>query len=93
MTKLMKFPELRQYSNYDCGVNAIQSVLAYYGIDVREEDLVNLTGTTKRIGTPTKGFKKAAKKFGLKYKAGKITIGMLKKYIDKRIPVIISLQA
>jgi len=38
--KILDFPELRQTFNYDCGAKALQSVLAYYGIDIREEEII-----------------------------------------------------
>jgi predicted double-glycine peptidase len=34
--KILKIPELRQAYVYDCGANAVQSVLEYYGIDIKE---------------------------------------------------------
>ena len=34
------FPELRQTYTYDCGVSCLQAVLAYYGIQIRESELL-----------------------------------------------------
>ena len=90
--KILMFPELRQTYNYDCGANAIQSILGYYGIDTRESKIMKIAGTTK-AGTTIKGIIKTLKKFGLKTKAGEMTISQIKKYIDKKIPVILVLQA
>jgi ABC-type bacteriocin/lantibiotic exporter with double-glycine peptidase domain len=92
MKKLLNFPPLRQVYQYDCGANAIQGVLDYYGIDVREGVILKMAGTTKS-GTNIRGVKKVADYFGLKYKDGAMTISDLKKWIDKKIPVIIVLQA
>ncbi len=89
----MKFPAFRQTYKYDCGAQALQCVFAYYGIDVREEKIMKMVGTNKSYGTHPEGIKKAAKEFGLKYKEGKMNIKMLKKYIDRKIPVIIAIQA
>jgi ABC-type bacteriocin/lantibiotic exporter with double-glycine peptidase domain len=87
------FPESRQCSDYDCGANAIGSVLAYYGIDLNESDIIKIAGTTKKAGTPISGMKKLFRKFKLKYKEGKMDINSLKQHIKKKVPVIIALQA
>ena len=90
--KLLKFPELRQSFDWDCGASVIQSVLVYYGIDIPEEALIKLAGTTK-CGTPITKIKATFKKYGLNFKAGKMTVDDIKKYLDKKIPVILLVQA
>ena len=90
--KILIFPELRQTYAYDCGANAVQSVLGYYGIDKREDEIMKIAGTTK-AGTSINGIIKALKKFGLKTKAEGMSISQVKKCIDKKIPVILVLQA
>lgn len=90
--KILKFPELRQTYCWDCGANAMQSVLVYYGIDIREQITMKLAKTT-RSGTPILGMKKVAKEYGLDFEAGKMTIEDIKKYLDKNIPVILLVQA
>jgi predicted double-glycine peptidase len=91
--KLLSFPEFRQTYNYDCGANALQTVLEYYGVDVREDKLMRLAGTNKNNGTPISGIIKVLKKNKLRFKVGELSIKKLKKYIDEKIPVIILLQA
>lgn len=90
--KTLKFPELRQVYHWDCGANAIQSVLVYYGFDIREDVIMELANTNKR-GTPIKGINIVAKKYNLSIKSGKMTIDDVKKYIDKKTPVILLVQA
>lgn len=90
--KILKFPELQQAYCWDCGANAMQSILAYYNIDVREQIVMKLAKTTKS-GTPISGMKKVVKKYGLNFKASKMTIEDIKKYLDKKIPVILLVQA
>jgi ABC-type bacteriocin/lantibiotic exporter with double-glycine peptidase domain len=58
--KMLKFPELRQTYEWDCGANAIQSVLVYHGIQLSEEVVIKQAKTT-RSGTPIAGIKRAAK--------------------------------
>jgi len=91
--KISNFPEIEQAFDYDCGACAMQAVLEYYGIDLREEKFIKLLGTTKKYGTAFKGFKKAAKKFKLKSIFREMSIDMLKKNIDLGRPTIIALQA
>ena len=90
--KLLTFPELRQTYEYDCGAKATEAVLEYYGFDVSESEIMKIANTT-RSGTPIKGIIKTIKKFGLKHKAGTMTLSQIKKYINKKIPVILVLQA
>jgi ABC-type bacteriocin/lantibiotic exporter with double-glycine peptidase domain len=92
MKKILDFPSLRQVYDYDCGANAIQGVLDYYGLDVREGVIMKIAKTNKK-GTTINGLKRVAKYFKIKYKEGKMTTEDLKKWIDKKIPVIIILQA
>lgn len=35
---LIDFPEVRQSTNYTCGVSALQALLYYYGISYREDN-------------------------------------------------------
>lgn len=91
--KKMVFPELRQCFFYDCGAVAMQEVLVYYGMDVPESRILKIAKTNGRIGTSPSGLKKVARKFGLKHEDGEMDINLLKKYIRKKIPVIILVQA
>jgi ABC-type bacteriocin/lantibiotic exporter with double-glycine peptidase domain len=90
--KTLKFPELHQVYNWDCGASAMQSVLTYWGFDVREEVIMKVAKTSSR-GTPIVGMKAVAKKFGLVVKSGTMTIGDIKKFLDRKIPVVLLIQA
>lgn len=92
ISKMLNFPLLRQTYEYDCGAKSLHSVLIYYNIDVSEEEIIAITKTNKK-GTPVKGIIKAAKHFGLKASEERLNIEQLKKYIKKKIPVIVLLQA
>jgi ABC-type bacteriocin/lantibiotic exporter with double-glycine peptidase domain len=91
--KIIDFPELKQSSSYDCGALAIQSVLNYYGIDVREDLIIKNAKTSKEDGTPIKGIINVLKKYKLKCVAKKMDIDELIDYIEKDVPVILLLQA
>jgi predicted double-glycine peptidase len=87
------FPTLRQVSTYDCGASALQMILQYYGIDEREEKIMESIHTNTKEGTKTEDIIKYLKRKGFKVSDGVLTINELKKYIDKKIPVIVVLQA
>jgi predicted double-glycine peptidase len=89
---ILNFPELRQTYNYDCGAKATEAVLAYFGMDIRE-DLIMKKAHTTHAGTPIKGIVKTLISHGLKCKVGKLRIYDVKNYIKKGLPVIMVLQA
>ena len=91
--KILDFPELIQTYKYDCGAKALNAVLEYYGIDVSEGEIMKIAGTDKKSGTPIEGVLKVLKKYKLKFEAGTLKISQIKRYINKKIPVILILQA
>ena len=90
--KTITLPQLRQTYGYDCGAKALQTVLVYYGIEVREDHLIKSAGTSKN-GTSIQGIIKVANKYGLKTDSRQMTINDIKGYIKQKIPVILVLQA
>jgi len=90
---LKEFPNLRQTYNYDCGAQALQSVLAYYGIDIREGEIIRVAKTTKKYGTTSHNLALAIEHYGLKYDMRERTIDEVKDLISQNVPVILSLQA
>lgn len=90
--KLLNFPEERQTYTYDCWAKATQSVLNYYWIDVRENIIMKTAWTTKD-GTPIAWIEKVAHKNWLKTTIEHMNITKIKDYVDKKIPVIVVLQA
>lgn len=90
--KVINLPRLPQTFDYDCGAKVLQTILAYYGIEIREDHLIKLARTNKS-GTPVKGIVKAAQQYRLKCIAKPMTITEVKKFLDRKIPVILLLQA
>ncbi len=95
LKSLIDFPNFRQTFYYDCGASAMHSVMAYYGMDISEKDMIRLVETHGKTGTSFFGLINVAKKVGLKYKCywSGLTISDLKRYIDKKIPVVLQIQA
>ncbi len=90
---MLLFPELRQAYDWDCGASAIQSILIYYGIDVRAGLIIEKAGTNYDYGTTPANMRAVFKSYKLKCTAGKMTIADIKDCLDKKTPVILLLQA
>lgn len=54
----------RQTTEYSCGASALQSVLAYWGKDIDERELMKLMGTTEEEGTYPEKIAGAARALG-----------------------------
>jgi predicted double-glycine peptidase len=94
MTIIKNFPEYRQVYEYDCGASALQSVLVYYGLDIREGKIMTMAKTTKKEGTTPQHLLAVAKKLGFKAEIiCPLSLMDLKKYLQNGQPVIIDLQA
>ena len=94
--KPLNVPFFSESNNLNCAPAAARSVLAYYGINKTEEELVEVMETEKNKGTPPPFFIKGIEKLGLKakfiHKQGKEEeFEMLKTYLKNNIPVIVSL--
>lgn len=83
----------RQTYDFDCGVKALQNVMAYYGVYLREDKLIRETGADKN-GTPVDKMKSIAEAKGFRVEAKEhMSIPELKCHIDNGNPVIVLLQA
>lgn len=90
---MIELHNLRQTYDYDCGAKALQTVMAYYGIDAREDDLIKDLQTSKK-GTRPVNMRRVAQKYGFKVKSGTgWTLEDIKWYINAGTPVIVLLQA
>ena len=90
--KVLDIPDTRQTYDFDCGAMAVQTVLAYYGHDIREDKLMKALGTTKD-GTDVKSIVKFFKKYGFDVVEGQLTVEQLKEAVDKGWPVLMPIQA
>ncbi len=91
---LIRLPLTRQATCYTCGVSALQSVLAYYGQEYREDELAKLLKANYRNGTAYMRIARFAEENGFSVDIHKgMSISELKTLIDKKLPVICLLQA
>ena len=92
--RMLAMPDVRQHTVYACGAAALQAILAYYGINARQDTLMQKLGTDPEIGTRWWEIERIAREYGLT--AGErehMTITDLERSIDRGIPVMIALQA
>jgi predicted double-glycine peptidase len=90
---IIDLPGGRQTFDFDCGATALQLVMAYYGVDVRRDELYSKL-LINSDGTPVKNMVSVPKKYGfkvnVKYDAA---IEDIKQFIDRSHPVIVLVQA
>lgn len=94
-TVLLDFPNQRQGTRYFCGVDCVETILAYYDMDVREQDLATVLGADPKKGTSIERMIKfLSMQSGLKVEfRQQMTINDLKNYLNKGIPVVVMIQA
>jgi predicted double-glycine peptidase len=93
MNKFIYFPDVRQNTNYDCGAVCVQAVLAYYGIEYSEPRLQKDLKTSKKWGTTTRNIINFFKYKNFQVESGSFTEKQLKKFIKRKIPVLVLIQA
>ena len=83
----------RQTFDFDCGAKALQIVMAYYGVDIREDELIQELGTGKD-GTRVDKMISVAESKGFRVETRQnLSVKDLKRYIDQGHPAIVLLQA
>lgn len=101
-SKILDFPRFRQAFEWNCGSTALSMVLAYAGHDIAEHKIMDEVAKYTKKGTeeglresgvPIEGLKAVAKKYGLKFKEGTLSITDLKENINKGWPTILLVQA
>lgn len=83
----------RQAYDFGCGPKALQSVMAYYGVEVRENELIKVLGTDED-GTSVASMVAVARGHGFQVKAcSGWTLREVKRTVEAGDPVIVLLQA
>ena len=91
---LIRVPLVRQPDAYTCGVAAVLSVLAYYGIEIGYDDIAKSVKATPADGVDHRNLIKFLKEKGLSVELHKgMLLSDLQSFIDKGIPVILVIQA
>lgn len=93
-TRELAVPDVRQATDYTCSASALQAVLAYYGVAMREDVLARELGATPADGAPPEAIVRVAIAHGLSArKREHMTVEDLAAEIDRGHPVIVELQA
>jgi len=83
----------RQSYDFDCGAQALQTVMAYYGVNVRKDRLIKELGSGQD-GTDIQALIDFARKKGFQVESGEHwTLDVVKRHVDDGHPVIVLLQA
>ncbi|MBI5883309.1 MAG: C39 family peptidase [Elusimicrobia bacterium] len=92
--KLIRLPKTRQATDYTCGVAALQSVLAFFGEELREDQLAKELKPTPENGTDFRVIAKVAEEHGLKVSVRKgAGLADLRAALDAGSPALVSIQA
>jgi predicted double-glycine peptidase len=87
-------PDVRQATDYTCSASALQAVLAYYGVEMREDVLARELGATPEDGAPPEAIVRVAVAHGLAAtKRENMTVEDLAAQIARGNPVIVEIQA
>jgi len=87
-------PDTNQLEDYSCGASGLLAIFKYFGVGPdKEYQVVEELGMDKRVGSHPDQIKRLAKKYGLKTKKIDGNIDSLISYLDKKIPVMLMLQA
>lgn len=98
VSHLLRFPETRQSTNFSCGASSVQAVMYYYGKNIREDNLIkymNVKPTSiEHSGVRPQDMVDFLVKQNLQAKLHEgADLALLKRFIDKDIPVIVAIQA
>jgi predicted double-glycine peptidase len=87
-------PNVRQATDYTCGVAALQAVLAYYGMQTREDLLAREVGADPNKGVNPSAIVRAARARGLTAEMRQgMTIREIAEIVHAGSPVLVALQA
>ena len=90
----LEFPTSRQSNTSSCGSAVTQSVLRYYGIDKREDEISRNVFLTKKMGCSPKSISRYLSSFDLKVvESNSMTIEDLIRNVDNKYPTIVLFQA
>ena len=90
---MIELPMGRQTFDFDCGAKALQLVMAYYGIDVREDELMKEL-RCDADGVPVQNMISVAEAKGFQVigKCG-FSLEEVKQFVNQKHPVIVLVQA
>lgn len=92
--KVIPLHSLRQTFDFDCGAKALQALLAYYGEELREDQLLEELEADEQDGVRPEAMVAVARSHGFEVQAGPDwTLEEVKRRVSEGNPVIVLLQA
>jgi predicted double-glycine peptidase len=88
----LTLPALRQSEHYSCGATALQMIMAYYGQNIREQDIIDKLGVQKESGVKLSIIQKVAEELGFITGRKTIKLEQLVDNIYNEIPQIIAIK-
>lgn len=89
---LINLPDSRQSEPYSCGATALQMIMAYYGMNVREQDIIDKMDIKEGSGVKMSNIKKIANEYKFETKQDELTMPDILKNLDKKIPTITAIK-
>ncbi len=90
----LPLPDVRQATDYTCSAASLQAVLAYYGEEVREDQLSRELGATPADGAPPAAIVRVARAHHLQAELREgMTVEDLARAVARGVPVLVDLQA
>lgn len=91
---MLDVTHIRQTTNYSCGPVCLSMVLRFHGKTLDEQTLIRRTGTTPEDGLSPSGIAKFLRKSRYSHKQQqRMTLSLLKAYLERGWPVIVAYQA
>lgn len=92
--RMIELHNLRQTYDFDCGAKALQGVLAFYGVEEREDVLLADLSSDPTHGTSLENMTRVARQRGFDVECSSgWTLDQVKGHIDEGRPVIVAIQA
>lgn len=88
MPALLDLPDVRQQSDYDCGIAAALCVLRYLGADRLRRDVEATLGATRLDGTDPRAMEAMFRREGLAVQSGTMALADLAYHAGRGRPVV-----
>jgi len=87
----VSLPQVRQSKHFSCGAAVIQMVAAYYGNNIREDDLIKKLKIGNSSGVKLSKIEDIAKEIGLQTDRSNKSYDEIIKTVDQKIPMVVAI--
>lgn len=91
--KLLKFPNLRQSTDYTCGITVIQAMCAYYGLNFRDDEIIKIVKPSTMTGVPVQNIVYFLNDVGISARQERLSVDDVIRLINDETPPIIMVKA